>query len=155
MAGSEYKPVMTGGCQCGAVRYALMSEPTHTSICHCRMCQKAFGNYFSALTGVPVGDLVWTKNEPGIFKSSEIVERGFCRDCGTPLTYRQIETDRICISVGSLDHPERVMPEIQYGIESKQPAFDRLHMLPSVTTEDDTPPEVLTKMKSRQHPDHD
>jgi hypothetical protein len=31
---------MTGGCQCGAVRYALMSEPTHASICHCRMCQK-------------------------------------------------------------------------------------------------------------------
>ena len=41
-------PVMTGGCQCGAVRYALMSEPTHASICHCRMCQKAFGNYFAS-----------------------------------------------------------------------------------------------------------
>jgi len=34
----ESKPAMTGGCQCGAVRYALMSEATHASICHCRMC---------------------------------------------------------------------------------------------------------------------
>jgi len=25
--------VRSGGCQCGALRYALMSEPTHTSIC--------------------------------------------------------------------------------------------------------------------------
>jgi hypothetical protein len=37
--------VRSGGCQCGALRYALMSEPTHTSICWCRMCQKASGNY--------------------------------------------------------------------------------------------------------------
>ena len=75
---------MTGGCQCGAVRYALMSEPTQASICHCRMCQKAFGNYFAPLTGVPRKDLVWTKGQPGIFRSSEAAERGFCRDCGTP-----------------------------------------------------------------------
>jgi hypothetical protein len=150
-----HKPIMTGGCQCGAVRYALMSEPTHTSICHCRMCQKAFGNYFSALTGVPRKDLVWTKGEPGSFRSSEAVERGFCRNCGTPLTYNALETGRLCISIGSLDHPEHVNPEIQYGIESKLPAFDRLHTLPSITTEDDNPPEVLAKMKSRQHPDHD
>ena len=57
-------PVMTGGCQCGAVRYALMSEPTQASICHCRMCQKAFGSYFAPLTGVPVRDLVWTRGTP-------------------------------------------------------------------------------------------
>jgi hypothetical protein len=31
-------PVMTGGCQCGAVRYALMSDPTQASICHCLTC---------------------------------------------------------------------------------------------------------------------
>jgi hypothetical protein len=34
----ERKPAMTGGCQCGAVRYALYSAPTEPSICHCRMC---------------------------------------------------------------------------------------------------------------------
>ena len=72
-------PNITGGCQCGAVRYALKSEPTGASICHCRMCQKAFGNYFAPLTGVPLADLEWTRGQPGIFKSSEAVERGFCR----------------------------------------------------------------------------
>jgi hypothetical protein len=76
-------PVLTGGCQCGAVRYALYSEPSEPSICHCRMCQKAFGNYFAPLAGVPLADLRWTKGEPGVFKSSELVERGFCRDCGS------------------------------------------------------------------------
>ncbi|MCG7391434.1 GFA family protein [Microvirga sp. ACRRW] len=155
MTDSEFQPAMTGGCQCGAVRYALMSEPTHASICHCRMCQKAFGNYFSALTGVPRKDLIWTKGQPGNFRSSEAVERGFCRDCGTPLTYNALETDRITISIGSLDEPGRVKPEIQYGVEGRLPAFEKLHTLPGITTEDDNPPEMLMKMKSRQHPDHD
>ena len=54
MAGNSFH--ITGGCQCGAVRYALKSEPTDSSICHCRMCQKAFGNYFAPLTGVPRAD---------------------------------------------------------------------------------------------------
>jgi hypothetical protein len=148
-------PLITGGCQCGAVRYALHSEPTHASICHCRMCQKAFGNYFSALTGVPKGDLVWTKGQPGIFNSSEAVERGFCRNCGTPLTFAYVEQDRICVSIGSLDEPDRAIPEIQYGIESRRPAFEALHKLPGITTEEDIPPEMLARLKSRQQPDHE
>jgi len=148
-------PVMTGGCQCGAVRYALMSEPTQASICHCRMCQKAFGSYFAPLTGVPVRDLVWTRGTPGIFKSSEAAERGFCRDCGTPLTFRYVESDRINVSIGSLDGPGRVRPEIQFGIESRLPAFETLHTLPGERTEDDATPEDLAKRRSRQHPDHD
>jgi hypothetical protein len=153
--GRKENSVMTGGCQCGAVRYALMSEPTHASICHCRMCQKAFGNYFAPLTGVPMKDLVWTKGNPGIFKSSEAVERGFCRDCGTPLTFRYVDRDRITVSIGSLDEPGRVQPEIQYGIESMIPGFETLHTLPGERTEDSATPEELARMRSRQHPDHE
>ncbi|MBF9233443.1 GFA family protein [Microvirga alba] len=143
----------TGGCQCGAVRYRLMSEPTGASICHCRMCQKAFGNYFAPLAGVPLEDLIWTKAQPGIFKSSEAVERGFCRDCGTPLSFRYVESDRISVSIGSLDDPDRVRPETQYGMESRLAVFETLHTLPE--TEDSATPEELAKMASRQHPDHD
>jgi len=49
------------------------------------MCQKAFGNYFAAFAGVPPADFAWVKGTPGVFKSSQAAERGFCRDCGTPL----------------------------------------------------------------------
>lgn len=155
MSEQQSRPVMTGGCQCGGVRYALMSEPTHASICHCRMCQKAFGNYFAPFTGVPLQDLVWTKGAPGIFKSSQAVERGFCRECGTPLTYRFMAHDRISVSIGSLDEPARVRPEIQYGIEGMLPDFAILHVLPSERTDEIATPEELATMVSRQHPDHD
>jgi hypothetical protein len=64
MAGATKEPVLTGGCQCGAVRYALYTEPTSADICHCRMCQKAVGNLFMAVAGVPEDQLVWTKGAP-------------------------------------------------------------------------------------------
>ena len=38
---------LTGGCQCGAVRYCLHEPPADPHICHCRMCQKAFGSFFA------------------------------------------------------------------------------------------------------------
>ena len=148
-------PLLTGGCQCGAVRYALCAEPTGASICHCRMCQKAFGNYFAPLAGVRRRDFAWTRGEPGIFRSSEAVERGFCRDCGTPLSFSYVERDRISVSIGSLDRPERVAPERQDGIESRLPAFATLAALPGETTQASSAPELLAKLASRQHPDHD
>lgn len=146
---------LCGGCQCGAVRYRLLSEPTEPSVCHCRMCQKAFGNYIAPLAGVPRADLVWTRGEPGTFRSSDAVERGFCRDCGTPLTYSVLTKDRISVSIGSLDEPDRVMPAMQFGTENRRAAFAGLHRLPEETTEAGTPPELLARMKSRQHPGHD
>ena len=114
------EPVFTGGCQCGAVRYALYSVPTEPSICHCRMCQKAFGNYFAALAGVPMADLAWTRGRPGTFDSSELVERGFCRDCGTPLFFRYRNRDRISVSIGSLDEPGA--READDAVRDREPA---------------------------------
>src|SRR5262245_14243337 len=80
----------TGGCQCGAVRYALSAEPDST-VCHCRMCQKAVGGPFAALAKVRNEAFAWTRGQPGAFRSSSAAERHFCRDCGTPLTFRFLD----------------------------------------------------------------
>jgi hypothetical protein len=145
--------IHTGGCQCGAVRYRVEGPLGNAGFCHCRMCQKAFGNYFAALVGTRKSALHWNKGQPSFFRSSEIVERGFCKDCGTPLTFAYDTKDRIAVSIGSLDHPEAVTPAKQYGMESSLPAFAILHTLPGSTTEDDIPPDFRDRLKSRQHPD--
>ena len=147
------KPILLGGCQCGAVRYALFAEPTNPHVCHCRMCQKAVGNFFAAFTGVPPKDLAWIKGAPAVFKSSEAAERGFCRDCGTPLFFRYVDKDRISVSLGSLDDPSRVVPAKQYGVESRLPFVATLVALPGTRTEDDVPPEARGRLESRQYPD--
>lgn len=155
MSDEQRKAVLTGGCQCGAVRYALYAEPTEPGICHCRMCQKAFGNYFSALAGVPPRNLAWTRGQLSVFRSSEAVERGFCRDCGTPLSYHVVGSDRISVSLGSLDEPRRVWPTVQDGVEGRVWSLADLDALPAETTEASIPPDMLARMRSRQHPDRD
>jgi len=150
------RPVFhTGGCQCGAVRYALHAAPATPSICHCRMCQKAFGAYYAPLASVMTEDLTWTRGEPKIFRSSSIVSRGFCAACGTPLTYEMDGERQVAISLGSLDDPAAVPPVIQYGIEAMLPWVHELGRLPGVVTEADMPDGALDRLVSHQHPDHD
>jgi hypothetical protein len=149
------QPLHSGGCQCGAVRYALYAEPYGPHICHCRMCQKAFGSFFAALAVVDLHDFAWTRGAPSVFLSSAQVERGFCSACGTPLTFRDLETERIDLSIGSLDAPARVRPERQIGVESRVPWFAELAALPEARTDEAVAPERLAGLESRQHPDRD
>ena len=34
---------LTGGCNCGGVRFELTSPPLHASYCHCTRCQRRSG----------------------------------------------------------------------------------------------------------------
>ncbi len=149
MTDIEARQDLTGGCQCGAVRYRLTAMP-EASLCHCRMCQKAVGGPFAALGAVPVGNLVWVRGAPALFDSSSVASRGFCRDCGTPLTYqaRSIDSDRIEITLGSLDDPNRAAPQSQFGIESRVRWLDSLPGLPASPTD-----AKFAGVVSRQHPD--
>ena len=89
-----------------------------------------------------------------MFKSSEVAERGFCRDCGTPLFYRAAGKDRISVSLGSLDDPSRVVPLKQFGIESRLPFIATLAELPGSAHRGRLlPRRSLARLKSRQHPD--
>jgi hypothetical protein len=146
---------LTGGCQCGAVRYALSARPSHASVCYCRMCQKASGQPFMAFARVRRDELTWTQGRPAIFKSSDVAERGFCRDCGTPLTYRFLASGNISVTACSLDDPEAVRPERQYGVESKLSWLSTLDSLPQNTTADWMRKSNIAQIESRQHPDHD
>jgi hypothetical protein len=144
---------LTGGCQCGAVRYRLDGVSAGANICHCRMCQKASGGPFMAFGGVRLDQLVWTRGKPAVFVSSAIAERGFCAECGTPLTYRVLDHDRIAVTIGSLDAPSAVAPGIQYGVESKLAWLDSISALPLRDIKAFVGPDA--DVGSRQHPDHD
>jgi hypothetical protein len=110
---------MTGGCQCGAVRYALSMKPVGTHFCHCRMCQRAVGNVFATLAPVHRDKVRWTHAAPSMFRSSSAAQRGFCDKCGTPLTFGYDKSKWLCVTVGSLDDPTLVKPTVHYGIESQ------------------------------------
>jgi hypothetical protein len=147
--------VYTGGCQCGAVRYRAEGELGLPHLCHCRMCQKAGGNYFLPFGGVKYEDFSLTRGEPAWFNSSETVRRGFCSKCGTPLFYDG-GSDHISITLGTLDQPENVKPELQTNLTRKMPWFSELDGLVHEVAMDTTPEEEeKVSASSRQHPDHD
>lgn len=146
-----------GGCQCGAVRYRANSLRDDSHVCHCRMCQKAVGNFFVALVGVPFEDFEWTRGETAVFRSSQHVERGFCSSCGTPLFFRHDDGAHISMTIASFDHPETIPLTYQYGMEGKLPQVDQLADLADKATTEENDPEdaAAIKRSSRQHPDHE
>ncbi len=149
------KAILTGGCQCGAIRFAMYKPPARISICHCRMCQKATGAPFASLADIEHEDFAWTRGKPASFQSSSIAERDFCAACGTPLSYRRIGGPRIEIMTGAFDRPDRVVPTRQYGSESRLGWVVGLANLPSQTTMQNYGPEKMATITSLQHPDHD
>ena len=155
MVQAASKPMLTGGCQCGAIRFAVSAAPTRVSICHCRMCQKATGSPFASLADVPNENFAWTRDAPAAFKSSSIAERDFCAKCGTPLSYRRIDGPNIEIMTGTFDRPDRVVPTRQFGSESRLGWVGNVSNLPSKTTAQNYGPDKMASVFSYQHPDHD
>ncbi|MCX2723212.1 GFA family protein [Roseibium salinum] len=153
---SEVKP-LTGGCQCGAVRYRVRGEVGYPHLCHCRMCQKASGNFFLPLIGAAKKDFEWTRGEPSWFHSSRPVRRGFCQACGTPLAFDTIGGDHIAFTHGSLDDVAAVVPIEQSGVEGRVPFYAALFSLrESQSNRDDLPGGIDDVASSNcQHPDHD
>lgn len=145
--------ILTGGCQCGAVRYALYAPPEDVHICHCRMCQRAVGGPFAALAPVKVTDFAWTRGAPPAFASSSVAERHFCPACGTPLTFHYVDSDWIDVTLGSLDDPNAAAPAAQYGTEARLDWFETLPSLPGMATM--LSAERQSAIVNFQHPDHD
>jgi hypothetical protein len=148
-------PIHTGGCQCGAVRFAVYAEPARIGVCHCRMCQKAVAGPFAVLAEVPWTDFAWTKAQPSAFRSSSRALRDFCPACGTPLSYRKPGGDIIELLTGSFDRPERVAPTYATGTESRLAWLTGLDRLPGQTTLANIGADKLAAIESFQHPDAD
>jgi hypothetical protein len=100
-----------------------------------------------------------TRGAPAVFKSSKKMERGFCRDCGTPLYNNWTANDVIHPATATLDDPSALQPEFQMGVEAKLPWVDGIPGLMAIATDDAFKgyEALLAEIKAtdHQHPDHD
>jgi hypothetical protein len=109
---------MTGGCQCGRIRYEAMLENADAYWCHCRMCQRATGGIAAAFAQVPRREVRWLA-EPDWYESSAIAHRPFCSACGTPLGFAFLDGEGgMDLTVGSFDDPSGFKPVLHAGAES-------------------------------------
>lgn len=121
------------------------------------MCQKATGNFFAALVGVPLTDFAWTRGAPAEFQSSDKVQRGFCRDCGTPLYFRHADNQHISMSIGAFDDPASIPLNFQLGMEGRLPQVDQLADLKHFGATEEAMPEEAGQIRAsnNQHPDQE
>lgn len=143
---------LSGGCQCGRVRFRAERLGTG-SICHCRMCQKQFGGFYGPL--ITAYGVVWTRGEPKRFQSSNQAWRGFCADCGTPLTY-EVPDQETELAIGAFDDPTLAAPTEQVNPNDKLPFVDGLSSLPMRQPGEDPEQDSFNRaVVSYQHPDHE
>jgi hypothetical protein len=109
-----------GGCFCGAVRYQINGDPISSGICHCRTCRKIASSPSLPFVEFPTAALEFTRGNPVEFRSSPLVTRRFCANCGSPLTYQHDnKLDRIDVMTCSLDDPEIPAPSFHVWVADK------------------------------------
>jgi hypothetical protein len=124
----------TGGCACGAIRYALESAPFDAGWCHCRTCQLNSGAPAMVFASVPAGDLVFVEGGDKVksYRSSSFGHRKFCGECGTPLLMQvDHQPETVDFSVATLDDPDAVPPGFHIFHASKVGWFEAADTLPS------------------------
>ncbi len=122
---------LSGGRQCGRVRYCVRLEDHEAYLCHCRMCPRATGGVSIAFKSVKQADLNW-ETPPDWYQSSAIARRPFCSACGTPLGFQYFESENCDLTIGSFDDPSAFHPVTQFGMESRYVAWSDTKNLPGM-----------------------
>ncbi len=134
--GGKTMPI-TGGCQCGALRYTIHQPAVEVNHCHCSMCRRIHGALFASFARIPAAAFRLGSGEAriGSYRSSLDTDRWFCRVCGCPL-YMTITgyPDRVWLAVATLDgdahpgHPKN--KEFHIFVGSKAPWYKITDELP-------------------------
>jgi hypothetical protein len=113
------------------------------------MCQKAMGGPFGAFVGAETDEVVWTRGAPKHFQSSNRVRRGYCGDCGTPLTFEIGKA--LGLAIFTFDRSSEIAPLMQLEPESAPEWVRHVAELEVLRP----PAGYLEQIVSNQHPDHD
>ena len=123
--------MITGGCLCGATRYAISAEARQTSFCHCEDFRRASGAPVVAWTFFPSDTLEWTAGKPKQLLHAGR-ERTFCPDCGSPLSFFDPGIPgEFEVTTCTLDEPEKFAPSDHTWASDRLPWFDTADSLPS------------------------
>lgn len=122
--------MVTGRCQCGAIRYEASGDPAYSAICHCRDCRASAGAPMVGWALFPQAAVVVT-GDPARYQSSKNATRHFCGVCGTGLFYTNPVAfpDAIDIQTATLDDPAAFPPQAQIQMADALPWMETAHGL--------------------------
>jgi hypothetical protein len=118
---------LDGGCDCGRIRYRMLTEPLYVHCCHCRWCQRESGAAFALNAMIETDRVVPLAGEPAFIDTPSASGRGQkigrCPGCHVALWshYSGAGFRVAFVRVGTLDQPDHLPPDIHIFMQSKQP----------------------------------
>lgn len=106
---------LKGRCLCGKTTWQSEGPVLWAGHCHCESCRRATAAPFTSFFGVPRAGAQIT-GPVGRFQSSGgRVERQYCTECGTQITYQYAGwPDETHLYAGTLDDPGQFQPRAHY-----------------------------------------
>jgi hypothetical protein len=131
----------TGGCLCGALRYAVKGEPLYAGHCYCTDCRKASGSGFIPFIGVARSAVTFS-GRTLVYRSKARgggdAVRNSCPVCGGLVFGGEAgKSESFTIYAGSLDEPTRFCPTIAIFTRNRP---DWAVIPPGLTVFEDMPP---------------
>jgi hypothetical protein len=124
-----------GRCLCGSVVFQYEANPNWSLHCHCESCRRATSSPVTTWISIPRSAFVLVKGAPRHYRSSPGVKRGFCGNCGSPLTYENDRIpDEVHLYAASLSDPAGVVPDRHVFVSEQLPWFEVLDELPRYAT---------------------
>jgi hypothetical protein len=113
---------LTGGCFCGAVRYAVAAPLKRARSCHCSRCRKAFSGAGSAYAEIEAGSLMWISGEQNLVSYEATAGWGlcFCSICGSTLCGTH-NGEVHGVTLGCIDGDPGVQIEMHLFVGSRAP----------------------------------
>ena len=116
---------VTGGCQCGQVRYTIGVRPTVVYCCHCRECQAQSASAFGLSVPVALADLSISGRTASWERPTDLGTRTrcvYCPDCGSRVYHQgSASPDLATVKGGSLDDRSWLVPSAHIWVSRKQP----------------------------------
>jgi hypothetical protein len=118
---------ITGGCQCGHLRYEITEAPTELYVCHCRECRKQSASAFGISVIVPKSSFRLTKGTAKTWSrptdSGRILDCKFCPDCGSRVWHEGAGLTEFSVKGGSLDQPPDLSQAVHIWTSRKLPGL--------------------------------
>jgi hypothetical protein len=108
---------LTGGCNCGSVRYEVTEPLVRASDCHCRRCQRRTGTAASAQAHPAPGSfrIVLGEEKLRVWKPPDGGgEKWFCGECGSAMFgFNPSHLESIGIRLGTFDDDPGIRPSVR------------------------------------------
>ena len=123
--------VLSGTCQCGAVRYRVADEFLYAENCHCSNCRAATGSAFKAFAGIERDKLEVTDGQDNLLiYGDEELNDTRCSICGSFLFSVVRDGAYVHVAMWSLVEAPSIRPTEHIFVGSKAPWFDITDDLP-------------------------